>query len=232
MNEENQSANEPEAPQGDYSAAETQEALVNHIAELQAENQALKDRMMRTLADMENLRRRTEKEKADASLYGISKFARDILAVADNLSRALGSLPEEARENANDAVKALIEGVELTERDMINQLERHNVKKISPKGEKFDPNFHQAMFEAPDTSVPNNTVIEVVQDGYVIGQRVLRPALVGVAKGGAKIEAIKPEAKEKTQPQAENETLQGKSEDAQPEMPSKSTEGHRVDRTV
>lgn len=224
MNEDNQSANEPEASQGEYSAAETQEALVNHISELQAENQALKDRMMRTLADMENLRRRTEKEKADASLYGISKFARDILAVADNLSRALGSLPEEARENANDAVKALIEGVELTERDMINQLERHNVKKISPKGEKFDPNFHQAMFEAPDPSVPNNTVIEVVQDGYVIGDRVLRPALVGVAKGGAKIDAVKPEAKEKAQ--LDSEKARAKSEEPQHE------EGHRVDRTV
>jgi molecular chaperone GrpE len=109
-----------------------------------------------------------------------------MLTVADNLARALQAVPVEARVLGEAALKALIEGVELTERDFQTALGRHGVTRLSPKGEKFDPNFHQAMYETPDPGVPAGTVTEVVQSGWKIGDRVLRPALVGVAKGGPK----------------------------------------------
>lgn len=155
------------------------EALVKEAAEA-------RDKMLRTLAEMENLRKRTTREVADARIYGITGFARDVLEIADNLQRALDAVPAEARANADPGLKALIEGVELTERSLHNTLEKNGVKKLDPSGGKFDPNFHQAMFEVPDPSVPAGTVVQVVQAGYTIGDRVLRPALVGVSKGGAK----------------------------------------------
>jgi molecular chaperone GrpE len=145
-----------------------------------------KDRLLRALAEMENLRKRTERQVADARDYGIAGFARDILAVADNMARALGALDAELREKADAGVKALLDGVELTERELLKVLEKHGVKKFDPLGEKFDPNLHQAMFEMPDPSRPAGTVAQVVQPGYMIGERVLRPALVGIAKGGPK----------------------------------------------
>jgi molecular chaperone GrpE len=169
----------PDASPTDTAKAEPTEAL-------QAEVASLKDRMLRTLAEMENMRRRTEKEVSDARSYAISNFGRDILTVADNVRRALDSVPSEAREGAQGPLKALIEGIELTERDLLNTMERHGIRKIEPKGERFDPNLHQAMLEMEDASVPSGTVVQVVQSGYVIGERVLRPALVGVAKGGPK----------------------------------------------
>jgi len=155
------------------------EALTREVAEA-------KDRVLRTLAEMENLRRRTSKEVADARSYGIASFARDVLDIADNLQRALDAVSAEARAAADPGLKALIEGVELTERSLHATLEKNGVKKFDPTGEKFDPNFQQAMYEVPDPSVPSGTVVQVVQAGYTIGERVLRPALVGVAKGGAK----------------------------------------------
>jgi len=142
--------------------------------------------VLRTLAEMENLRRRTEKEVADARTYGITAFARDILAVADSMDRALKALDTEIRSKADAGVKALLDGVELTERELLKVLEKHGIAKIEPMGQKFDPNLHQAMFELPDPSVAAGTVVQVVQSGYKIGERVLRPALVGIAKGGAK----------------------------------------------
>ena len=145
-----------------------------------------KDKLLRTLAEMENLRKRTEREIADTRQYAVAGFARDVLAVADNMHRALGTAGTELREHAEPKVKALIEGVELTERSLLNTLEKNGVKKFDPAGEKFDPNFQQAMFEVPDVSVPSGTVVQVVQAGFMIGERVLRPALVAVAKGGAK----------------------------------------------
>lgn len=156
------------------------------IAVLEAEKTELKDKLLRLMADMENLRRRTEREIADARAYGVANFARDMLNVADNVRRAIESVPEEARKAAEGLFKGLIEGIDLTERDLLNALERHGVKKLDPEGQKFDPNVHQAMFEVPNPDVPNGTVVQVVQSGYVIGDRVLRPALVGVAKGGPK----------------------------------------------
>jgi len=145
-----------------------------------------RDKVLRTLAEMENLRKRTSREVADARTYGITGFARDVLEIADNLQRALDAVPAEARAAADPGLKALIEGVELTERSLLNALEKHGVRKLDPVGEKFDPNFHQAMFEVPDASVPAGTVVQVVQAGYMISERVLRPALVAVSKGGAK----------------------------------------------
>jgi molecular chaperone GrpE len=145
-----------------------------------------KDRTLRTLAEMENLRKRTTREIADARAYGITAFARDVLDIADNLQRALDAVPAEAKANADPGLKALIEGVELTERSLLNTLEKNGVTKFDPTGERFDPNFQQAMYEVPDPSVPAGTVVQVVQAGYKIGDRILRPALVGVSKGGAK----------------------------------------------
>ena len=172
---------EPQAEKpAEAAAAETAMALLAKDAA------DMKDRLLRTLAEMENLRRRTEREVADARAYGIANFARDILAVADNMDRALKTLDEEIREKADAGVKALLDGVELTERELLKVLEKHGIQKQEPQGQKFDPNLHQAMFELPDPSVPAGTVVQVVQPGYTIGSRVLRPALVGVAKGGPK----------------------------------------------
>jgi molecular chaperone GrpE len=145
-----------------------------------------KDRLLRTLADMDNMRKRTEREVADARIYGISNFARDILGVADNMHRAMAALDEELRAKADEPTKVLLEGVELTERELMNVLEKHGVKRIEPLGQKFDPNRHQAMYEIEDASVPAGSVIQVMQAGYLIGDRMLRPALVAVAKGGGK----------------------------------------------
>ena len=156
------------------------------LAALTAERDELKDRTLRTLAEMENLRRRTEREVADGRTYAVTNFARDVLNVADNIRRALDSVPADAWASAEGALKGLIDGIELTERDLTKTLERHGVKVVEPKGQRFDPNRHQAMFEVPDPEVPAGTVVQVVQSGYVIGDRTLRPALVGVAKGGPK----------------------------------------------
>jgi len=145
-----------------------------------------KDRLLRTLADMDNMRKRTEREVADARVYGISNFARDILGVADNMHRAMAALDDELRAKADEPTKVLLEGVELTERELMNVLEKHGVKRIEPLGQKFDPNRHQAMYEIEDPSVPAGSVIQVMQAGYLIGDRMLRPALVAVAKGGGK----------------------------------------------
>jgi molecular chaperone GrpE len=169
-----------------------EETIANEIAAIQEENNDMKDRLLRLAADMENLRRRTEREVRDARAFAISGFARDMLGVTDNLRRAVEAVTAEQREGADETLKNLLEGVELTERVMHSTLERHGVKKLEPEGQKFDPNFHQAMFEVPNPDVPNNTVVQVVQAGYQIGDRVLRPAMVGVAKGGPK-QAAEPE---------------------------------------
>jgi molecular chaperone GrpE len=152
---------------------------------LEREHAEMKDRLLRTLAEMENLRKRTDREIADSRTYGIAAFARDVLGVADNIRRALEAVTPELRANAD--TKALIDGVELTERELLKALEKNGVRQFTPQGEKFDPNLHQAMFEVPDVSVPAGSVVQVMQPGYKIGDRVLRPALVGVSKGGPKL---------------------------------------------
>ena len=145
-----------------------------------------KDKLLRSLADMENLRRRTDREVADARVYGVSSLARDIAGVADNMRRALAAFGESAAV-IEGPVKALVEGVELIERELLKVLEKHGVKKFDPQqGVKFDPNLHQAIFEVPDANVASGSIAQVIQPGYMIGERVLRPAMVGVSKGGPK----------------------------------------------
>jgi molecular chaperone GrpE len=184
--ENNEAASVEDAqPQADSSADENFEVLTK----LMAENEELKDRALRVAAEMENLRRRTARDVHDARSYAIANFARDMLSVSDNLRRALDAVPAEAKAAGDTGLNALVEGVDLTERAMLAALERHGVKKLDPVGEKFDPNFHQAMFEVPNPDVPANTVTQVVQSGYSIGDRVLRPAMVGIAKGGPKVAA-------------------------------------------
>ena len=172
----------------DPAPADRGEATAGALIEtLGREAADLKDKLLRTLAEMENLRRRTEREIAESRIYGVASFARDILAVADNMDRALQMLRAELKENADAGVKALLDGVELTERELLKVLEKHGVRKFEPQPrEKFDPNLHQAMYEVPDPSLPAGTVAQVVQSGYMIGDRMLRPALVAVAKGGPK----------------------------------------------
>jgi molecular chaperone GrpE len=159
--------------------AERVAALVEQLAREASDN---KDKLLRALAEMENMRRRTDRQVADAREYGITAFARDVLGVADNMSRALSAIDPQLRETADAGLKSLLEGVELTERELLKVLEKHGIKRFEPIGQKFDPNLHQAMYEVPDPSLPNGTVAQVVQAGYMIGERVLRPALVGVAK--------------------------------------------------
>ena len=165
-------------------AAPAAEGSADAIEALRAENADLKDRLLRLAAEMENLRKRMEREIADTRAYAVTKFARDMLTATDSLSRALLVLPAEARDTADGPMKSLIDGIELTEREMQRLLATHGVKPIEAEGQKFDPHRHQAMFEVPDPSRPEGTVVQVVQTGYSIGDRVLRPAMVGVAKGG------------------------------------------------
>jgi len=152
----------------------------NRVENLEARMKELNDRVLRAMAEMENTRRRAEKEVQDARAYAVTGFAREMLSVQDNLGRALKHLPADMKEN--DGHRAFVEGVEVTERELLNIFERHGIKKINPKGEAFDHNLHQAMFEVETTEHAPGTVMEVVQEGYVIRDRLLRPAMVGVAR--------------------------------------------------
>jgi molecular chaperone GrpE len=153
---------------------------------LEAQLSELRDKYLRAVAETENVRKRAERDVAEVRVYGISAFARDMLAVADNLARALDAIDPQARASAQGTLKALLDGVELTQRDLQKALAKHGVRKLEPEGEKFDPNFHQAMFEIADAALAPGMVVQVMQPGYAIGERVLRPALVAVAKGGPK----------------------------------------------
>ncbi len=143
---------------------------------------ASKDRLLRLAAEMENLRKRTEREKAEATLYAATNFARDLLSVADNLGRALQALPQEERDRAGEVEKNLIAGVEVTERELLNIFQRHGIRRIETVGAKFDPNFHQAIYEVPTSEKPPGIVMQEMQAGYQVGDRCLRPAMVGVSK--------------------------------------------------
>jgi molecular chaperone GrpE len=152
------------------------------IAQLRAENAELKDRALRALAEVENTRRRAEREKKDASLYAVTAFARDMLQVADNFARAVQACPAEAREQAAPQLKAVIEGVEVTDRQLMATLERHGIRQIDTSSGRFDPNLHQAIAEVPGRGKPAGSIVDVVQIGYQIGDRLLRPAMVTVAR--------------------------------------------------
>jgi molecular chaperone GrpE len=182
---------EPTARQADNAGPEAENATaqaqsapeqLDPLGEALREAAEYKDKVLRTLAEMENLRRRTEREVVDARLYGNASFARDVLAVADNMHRALEAIGPELREQADAKIKSLVEGVELTERELLKVLEKNGVKKFSPAGEKFDPNVHQAMYEIENPELPPGYVAQVIQAGYMLGDRVLRPALVAVSK--------------------------------------------------
>lgn len=214
------SAAADQSPEGGSSSEE--------IEALKAENAELRDKLLRTVADMENLRRRTDREKQDAGKYAISKFAGDVLSVGDNLTRALTSINDEARAAGGESLKTLIEGVEMTERELQNVLSRHGIARLDPKGEKFDPNVHQAMFEIENPDVPSGTVVEVVQAGYVIAERCLRPALVGVSKGGAKAAPAKADSAAETDVAQDTQAYSESAETTQPETSS----GHTVDKSA
>ena len=151
------------------------------IANLAAERDELRDQLLRTLADNENLRRRTERELTAAKKYGAMGFARDLMASVDNLDKAIDLIPEN-KDELGETVKNILIGVEMTGREIASVLERHNISKISPDGEKFDYNLHQAMFEVPSDDVEPGIVMQVVQSGYQLHDRLLRPAMVGVSK--------------------------------------------------
>ncbi len=172
----------PEVPEADPVTLAETDPRDAEIVSLKEEAGKLKDQLLRTLAEMDNLRKRTEREKAEATLYAASNFARDIMSVSDNMDRALATAEADHLKEATEPVKNLIAGVEMTQRELLNVFERHNIKRVDPMGEKFDPHFHQAMFEVPTNEQPPGTVVQVMQAGFKIGERVLRPALVGVAK--------------------------------------------------
>ena len=169
--------------------ADLDDAHSRHAAK-DAQLEAANDKVLRTYADLDNMRKRVEREKEETAKYAITKFARDVVAVADNFERAILSVPAEAKVD-NPALNALIDGVTLTEREFLNVLERHGVKRVAPQGEAFNPHHHQAVMEQHNPDVAAGTVLQVFQPGYLIDDRVLRPAMVVVAAGGAK--PVKPE---------------------------------------
>lgn len=158
--------------------AAEQQTTVDPLAELIRERDDMRDKMMRALAEAENTRKRAEKMQADTSKYAVAGFAKDMLDIADNLRRALDAIPEDQRE----ATKTFLEGVEATERVMLSAFEKHGIKKIEPTEGKFDPNFHEVMFEAEVPGKQSGEIIQLLEAGYVIHDRLLRPARVGVAK--------------------------------------------------
>lgn len=175
----------PAGPMDDEPVIEDAEELAAQLDELSAQKADLTDRLVRAHAEIQNLHKRLEREREETAKYAITKFARDTVAVADNFERAIISVPQEALED-NPVLKSLLDGVTMTEREFLNVLERHGVKRIDPKGEPFDPHNQQAMMEQEDPSVPAGTVLQVYQPGYMIGDRALRPAMVVVSKGGPK----------------------------------------------
>jgi molecular chaperone GrpE len=185
---EDSTADAPEAPEDEsvveafFAEQSTEESPEDEIERLSDEVAELNDKLLRAVAETENLRRRTTREREETGKYAVTGFARDLLSVADNLRRALDSLSDDNR--ADESLGGLISGVEATERELLAVFERNKISRIDPEGEKFDHNFHQAMFEVADSGQPAGTVVNVMQPGYVIADRLLRPAMVGIAKGG------------------------------------------------
>ncbi|MCH2326203.1 MAG: nucleotide exchange factor GrpE [Rhodospirillales bacterium] len=178
---------ETAAEEGEETETGAEETGEEAVEELTPEQQVeeLNDKLLRALAEAENVRRRAEREKSDAAKYAITNFAREVLGVADNMKRAMASVDSEARKK-DPALEQLMVGLEMTEREMLSTFERFGIKPIEAMGEKFDHNLHEAMFELDDTSKPAGTVMQVVEAGYLLNDRLLRPAKVGVSKGGPK----------------------------------------------
>ncbi|MDX2155321.1 MAG: nucleotide exchange factor GrpE [Hyphomicrobiaceae bacterium] len=173
----------PSVPAGE--GAQPQPPVNDEVARLKAEAADLKDRLLRAHAEMDNVRKRLEKEKADLAKFAITKFARDVVGIGDNVQRAIDAVPAKSAEQ-DPSLKSFLEGVSMIEREFLNVLEKHGVKRLDPKGEQFNPHLHQAVMEMPVADVPSGTVTQVFQAGYTIEDRVLRPAMVVVAKGGLK----------------------------------------------
>lgn len=196
---------DPSPPGAQPDSAAEAERLAAEVDTLQGQVADLTDRLLRAHAEMDNMRKRAEREREETAKYAISKFARDVVTVADNFERAIQAVPAGAAEQ-DGALKGLLDGVSMTEREFLNVLEKNGVRRIVPKGEAFNPHLHQAMMEAQNPDVPPGTIIEVYQAGYVIEDRVLRPAMVVVATGGAKAAAAGeaspagPEASDATAP--------------------------------
>ena len=170
-------------------AEQASKAILQALNDLKAENTELRDRNLRTIAEMENFRRRAERDKTEGMKYAVSDFGRDMISVADNLRRAIEAVSKEAREQ-DPAVKSLLDGVEATERDLFKTFERHGITRFDPLGEKFDPNFHEAVIKVDAPNVPADVIVQVLQAGYKIGNRVLRPATVILAKGGSPVKPV------------------------------------------
>ena len=171
------------APEGESAVtAGDEDAGLDPVEALIAERDSLKDQLLRALADVENMRRRTEREMETARKYGHTGFARDLVGAIDNLARAVEAAPKSEEAPGAEAVDGLVTGIEMSWQEIQATMERHGIRRISPKGEKFDYNFHQAMFEMPSADLAPGTVVEVVQHGYVLHDRLLRPAMVGVSK--------------------------------------------------
>ena len=168
-------ADENEVPGAETAQPAPQADLETQLAEM-------RDKMLRAMAETENTRRRAEREKSDASQYAIARFARDMLSIADNFARALAAVPAVIREAADPQLKAVLDGVEATDRQLIATLERYGVKPIDTADGKFDPNLHQAIAEVPGNGKPPGSIVDVVQTGFLIGERLLRPAMVTVAR--------------------------------------------------
>ena len=178
MNDE-QNEQIPAEPANDQTPGAAEFAV---LEALRAEIENLKDQRLRALAEAENIRRRAEREKAEASQYAVTKFARDMLGIADNFARALAAVPAEIRAAADPQVKAVLDGVEATDRQLLQTLERYGVKAVDTTDGKFDPNLHQAIAEVPGNGKPPGSIVDVVQAGFTIGDRLLRPAMVTVAR--------------------------------------------------
>ncbi|HEX4507304.1 MAG TPA: nucleotide exchange factor GrpE [Alphaproteobacteria bacterium] len=188
MTDDDKKKHEPEAPANDTEpvaagAAAAEPAEADKVAELEADLAEARDRMLRAMAETENVRRRLEREREDTARYAISRFAGDMLTVADNLRRALDAVPAQAIEK-DEFLARLVNGVGATEKTLLSALEKNGVKKLDPAGQKFDPNFHEVLFEIDAPDQPVGTVVQVLEAGYTIGDRLLRPARVAAAKGG------------------------------------------------
>lgn len=184
---------------------------------LTAELADLKDRQLRTLAELENVRRRAERERSDVSKFAISEFARDVIGIGDNIQRAIDHVPAEAAAS-DTTLKSFLEGVQLLERELLSTLERHGVTRLNPDGERFDPNKHQAVMEQENLDVPAGTIVQVLQAGYAISERTLRPAVVVVSRGGAKIPKGQDKPEESQPPAA-----RASSSHLEPEAPVEAT---------
>ena len=214
-------------------AGTAEPALADRLAEAEAQLAKLKDDYLRALAETENVRRRAQRDRQDASQYAITGFARDLLSVADNLRRALAAVDDGARAD-NPALDALIGGVEMTERELLSIFERYGVRKIEAVGQPFDPHVHEAMFELPNPEVANGTIVHVLEDGYRIHERTLRAARVGIAKGGPKPatgEVAVERAPTEVEPAAAARASSGAYERA-PEQGAERATGARIDETL